>query len=131
MLSANWFEGSGEIMNEARYILEFWKNYTMTHGCLIPLPEEQVSSLRSSLNGKHGIGLCAAIFSLLDTAFQLPHPPLRPESRGRDQAIHEVLYYLNDHFLEKISIADVLRISGLSRSNYYQQLRREHEEDIS
>lgn len=121
MISANWFEGSGAIMNEARYVLNFWKNYTQTHGFYADFPKEEIQRIRVSLEGRQGIGLCAAVFSLLELAFKLPYPLERPEYRERDLAIREVLYYLNDHFSEKISIADVLRISGLSRSSFHRR----------
>ncbi len=121
MLSANYFEGTGEIMNEAKYILDFWEKYTRIYGYKAEIPAETAHNIRTELNGKQGIGMCAAIFSLLETAFLLQHPPSRPEAGNKDTAIQEVLYYLNNHFAEKITVTDALRISGLSRSSFHRR----------
>ena len=121
MLSADYFEGTGMIMDEAKYILDFWKKHSLSHGFKADIPAEKVNQLRMELSGKEGIGMCAAIFSLLETAFLLPHPPSRPEARNKDRAIQEVLHYLNNHFSEKITVADALRISGLSRSSFHRR----------
>lgn len=121
MISGNWFEGTGEIMDEAKYILDFWEKYTGKYGYKAELPAEAVNDARTALAGKEGIGMCAAVFSLLELAFLLPHPPSRPEYRDKDAAIQAVLYYLNNHFAEKITISDALRISGLSRSSFHRR----------
>ena len=49
----------------------------------------------------------------------LLHPPRRPAGERQEEAIRNVLYYLNNHFSRKITVEDAVRIAGISRSAFF------------
>ncbi len=123
MLPPDWLEGTGAIMAEARNLLNFWKEYVETSGFRAELPPEAVEVVRNALRGRQGLGLCGAVFALLELAFRLPRPPVRPAAEPQDEAIRSVLCHLNNHFSRKITVNDAVRIAGISRSTFHRRFQ--------
>ena len=66
------------------------------------------------------------IYELLALAFQFKTPPSRAISSGvsPDGQIQTVLAYLNNHFYNKITIDEVIKIGGMSRSSFHPRFQK-------
>ena len=70
----------------------------------------------------------AALLELLALAFELDDPPrYRPGTATpeHDAAIETVLYFLDNHFSRRISVAEAAQLAGMSRSVFHRRFTRE------
>lgn len=132
MLPPSALKGNDEPSKEATTLLNFWKQYVLDHGFLLPLPVD--ASIRggelirniseASRNGGFGsaLNIRNAVGELLSLAFRLPQPPrFRPstEFTRRDEKIETLLYYLDNNFSRHITVNDALKVTGMSRSAFH------------
>ena len=131
-------EGEGAAAAEARLLLGFWRKRVLERGFIAGLPEEAARrggelmrrirrwSERPAFGGT--LRTHAALLELLALAFELDDPPryrLGTATPEHDAAIETVLYFLDNHFSRRISVAEAAQLAGMSRSVFHRRFTRE------
>lgn len=132
MLSEEYLHSGDAASAEALSLLRFWREHVREHGFLTALPPAGAMQAGAIMRKIGEIQNCPAfgnalrvrnlIFQLLMLAFSLPSPPrYRPDAEApiHKNTIEALLYYLDAHFSRKITVAEALKITGMSRSAFH------------
>ncbi len=137
MLPSQYLQHEGdEAALEAQALLNYWKQYVTEHGYLIDLDEDAAAKCRKLFArirrtfGEYGFGRMvkthALTYELLALAFAFKHPPPKTLSvtESCDEQIQNILFYLDNHFYDRLAVEDVIRIGGMSRSSFHQRFQK-------
>lgn len=138
MMPGNFPGGSSPEAAEAGQLLAYLHKRVRERGPLLELPEEAARrggdllrrirewSLAAQFGGT--LRIHAALLELLALTFELADPPqFRPEVGGceHDEAVEQLLYYLDNHFPQRIPVAVAAGMAGMSRSTFHRRFQKE------
>ncbi len=138
-LSRNYFNTSSIADSEALAILHHLRGYVIDHGYHIPLSYKRASqcgeliarifTISKELPPAVVLQIKSAIYELLQIFLAIPeiNEAMRNESERElrhDEKIQRVLLYLENHFAEPVHLDDMLKLSGMGRSCFFERFKQ-------
>lgn len=125
LLRMYWFAFNGA---QAPYLLErLGVSREQPYLCnrVVPEAEAAFQTMFSFMTGEHAGNACRLLASLYNIFSVLDDSQERTSmDKGEKNWIASVINYMNTHYMEGITVADVVQVAGVHRSHLYSELTR-------